>query len=592
MPRKLGNVARSVLVNAPLPVATSTYTVISHQFVINTIQQELANNGFGIKHELYKCTTDAKEAIGKFIVDYNDDPDLSMMYAFVNSYNKMIKFGATFGVYVHESESFMVGQLGDWVRKHTGTADQETADKISEQMANAKDYYDELAQNKKAMQQIDIDADKFGSLLGKFLMKGWLTIDMVSAAVKEYNNPTYSYSTSKDNLWTCYNHILVALRQSNPRTWLANQSAIHLHMCLEFDLTQFDEDDATLANVCEETGITQEEDMEMNNRIEEYSDILLPQDGMSQCPEPLSPCAAHDLETEKEDDSVNDTPEITGIPNGNTMSDTDDEELTQKEKEKAAIHAKNPENVWPEGKTKVRAILDNDVDAMKPVKEASDLDTEEDEDWDKMGMVAIEPAGDEDHVDGVDELPNPNTEVTTVEDEVKDLQFIPTPDEDEIITQDDMTYISVDEYPGVQIGDLVDIDGMYFEVVNIENMEGDDYFGIKAVTMEEEEPAQSEEEHVGPPEMYTGDTIASTDTPFDMEESDEEEIVVEESNSVTHTNDSEEGVKVVIAKEIQELYGYNPEFIFVRKDDVYDVTLESGESFVLAANYINSMVNN
>jgi len=525
MPRKLGNVARSVLVNAPLPVATSTYTVISHQFVINTIQQELANNGFGIKHELYKCTTDAKEAIGKFIVDYNDDPDLSMMYAFVNSYNKMIKFGATFGVYVHESESFMVGQLGDWVRKHTGTADQETADKISEQMANAKDYYDELAQNKRAMQQIDIDADKFGSLLGKFLMKGWLTIDMVSAAVKEYNSPTYSYTTSKDNLWTCYNHILVALRQSNPRTWLANQSAIHLHMCLEFDLTQFDEDDATLANVCEETGTTQEEDMEMDNRIEQYSDILLPQDGMSQCPEPLSPCAAHDLETEKEEAVV-------------------------------------------------------------------DLDAEEDEDWDKMGMVAIESGGDEDHIDGVDELPNPNTEVTTVEDEVKDLQFIPTPDEDEIITQDDITYISVDEYPGVQIGDLVDIDGMYFEVVDIENMEGDDYFGIKAVTMEEEEPAQSEEEHVGPPEMYTGDTIASTDTPFDMEESDEEEIVVEESNSVTHTDDSEEGVKVIIAKEIQELYGYNPEFTFVRKDDVYDVTLESGESFVLAANYINSMVNN
>lgn len=568
MPRKLGNVARSVLVNAPLPVATSTYTVISHQFVINTIQQELANNGFGIKHELYKCTTDANEAIGKFIVDYNDDPDLSMMYAFVNSYNKMIKFGATFGVYVHESESFMVGQLGDWVRKHTGTADQETADKISEQMANAKDYYDELAQNKKAMQQIDIDADKFGSLLGKFLIKGWLTIDMVSAAVKEYNSPTYSYTTSKDNLWTCYNHILVALRQSNPRTWLANQSAIHLYMCLEFDLTQFDEDDATLANVCEETGTTQEEDTEMNNRIEQYSDILLPQDGMAQCPEPLAPCAAHDLETEKDEEYVDDTPEITGIPNGNTMSDTDDEELTEDELASQLYGVDN----------------NNEV--------VHNLDAEEDQDWSKLGMVAIELAGDEDHIDGVDELPNPNTEVTTVEDKVKDLQSIPAPDEDEIITQDDITYVSVDEYPGVQIGDLVDIEGVYYEVVNIENMEGDDYFGIKEVSMEDEEPTQFEEEHVGPPEMYTADTITSTDTTFDIEESDEEEIVVEESNSVTHTNDSEESVKVVIAKEIQELYGYNPEFTFIRKDDIYDVTLESGESFVLAANYINSMVNN
>ena len=62
MPRKLGNVTKDVLVNAPLPVATTTYTVISHQFVIDTINQELANNGFGVKHELYKCTKDAQEA--------------------------------------------------------------------------------------------------------------------------------------------------------------------------------------------------------------------------------------------------------------------------------------------------------------------------------------------------------------------------------------------------------------------------------------------------------------------------------------------------------------------------------------------------
>ena len=240
MPRKLGNVARSILVNAPLPTATTTYTVISHQFIINTIQQELNNNGFGVKHELYKCTKDAQEAIGKFIVDYNNDPDLSMMYAFVNSYNKMIKFGATFGVYVHESESFMVGNLGDWKRKHTGTADSETQEKIQEQMADAKDYYDQLANDKKAMTQIEITKDKFASLLGIFYMRGWMTIDMVSAAVREYNSPTYSYNLPNDNLWTCYNHMLVALRQSNPRVWLANQSYIHLYMTVEFDLANFE----------------------------------------------------------------------------------------------------------------------------------------------------------------------------------------------------------------------------------------------------------------------------------------------------------------------------------------------------------------
>ena len=542
MPRKLGNVTKDVLVNAPLPVATTTYTVISHQFVIDTINQELANNGFGVKHELYKCTKDAQEAVGKFIVDYNSDPDLSMMYAFVNSYNKMIKFGATFGVYVHESESFMVGQLGDWNRKHTGTADFETQQKIEEQMADAKDYYDQLANDKAAMQKIDITRDKFGALLGTLFLRGWLTIDMVSLAAKEFDNPSYTYSTAKDNLWTCYNHILVALRQSNPRVWLANQSAIHLYMTLEFDLAQFDVDETTDGDVCQETGTTQEESNQMDNVIEQYSDILLPQDGMSECP------------PEEEQRNI-DAPEITGIPNGDTMSDT------------------------------------------------SDLDAEEDEDWEKMGAVAIDPDGDEDHIDGVDELPNPDTTITTVE----DVQSIPADNVAEVT--EDYVYVSEDEYSDAKTGDIIEIDYSYYEVKHVTTIEGDNYLALSKVNMDTVEEVSEEEEkemmaeayqddidngeypqdeHVGPPEMYTGDTIPSTDTPFDMEVSNE---VVDEVPLQRTEVSNEEVVRGIISNQIQDLYGYNPEFTFTKKDEFYDITLDSGESFVLQANYIDSMVN-
>ena len=226
--------------------------------------------------------------------------------------------------------------------------------------------HDRLANDKAAMQKIDITQDKFASLLGIFYVRGWMTVDMVSAATKEYFKPTYKYSTPKDNLWTCYNHILVALRQSNPRVWLANQSAIHLYMCLEFDLAQFDVDETADEDVCQETGTTQEEDYDMfvlqffhegeDGELDTERCLLINKDdyhnGDKNYPnfshyadgivfgEEMSILINDSVNLLGLDDQVElflpqvpaiDTPEITGIPNGNTMSDTDDEEYTEDE---------------------------------------------------------------------------------------------------------------------------------------------------------------------------------------------------------------------------------------------------------------------
>ena len=48
MPKKIGNVDRTVLTGAALPPATKTYTVISHSYAINTIMQALEDNGFEV----------------------------------------------------------------------------------------------------------------------------------------------------------------------------------------------------------------------------------------------------------------------------------------------------------------------------------------------------------------------------------------------------------------------------------------------------------------------------------------------------------------------------------------------------------------
>jgi len=82
--KRTGIVPRNILVDAALPAATATYTVISHGFIINSILQTLNAKGFTVSKEQYTCSENAQIATGVFHINYGNDPDLGMLFAFSN----------------------------------------------------------------------------------------------------------------------------------------------------------------------------------------------------------------------------------------------------------------------------------------------------------------------------------------------------------------------------------------------------------------------------------------------------------------------------------------------------------------------------
>ena len=100
MPKKIQECTRAHLISVPLPQHAASYTVITHQFVIDHSFQALANAGFVITEEEYRCTADGQIAQGIYKLQYNNDPDLSMMFAWTNSYNKQVKFKCIVGAYI------------------------------------------------------------------------------------------------------------------------------------------------------------------------------------------------------------------------------------------------------------------------------------------------------------------------------------------------------------------------------------------------------------------------------------------------------------------------------------------------------------
>ena len=228
MPKKIKECSKAQLIAVDLPTHGDSYTVISHESVINYVYTELAAAGFGVVSETFRATADGQIAHGIHVLQYQSDPELSMMFAWTNSYNKQVRFKCGVGAYVNHVGTFMVhGDMGSWARKHTGTADEETVETIKGQIKDAQMYYDQLKADKDAMKEIKMNKRKQAQLLGiLFAEYQILTTEQASMVRSEMMKPTHVFEDTS-SLWAFYNYVTTALQASHPKTWMEDQRVLH-----------------------------------------------------------------------------------------------------------------------------------------------------------------------------------------------------------------------------------------------------------------------------------------------------------------------------------------------------------------------------
>ena len=228
MPKKIKDCTWDYLTGIPLPVHADTYTVISHENVMDYSKTALINAGFTIEREEYRATADGQIAQGVFRLHYGTDQELSMMFAWTNSYNKQVRFKCGVGAYINTNGTVMVcGDMGNWARKHTGTADTETIATIADQVTNAHMYYNQLVSDKNVMQTISMTKRKQAQLLGiLFAEYQILTTEQASIVRQQMDKPSYVFADN-NSLWAFYNYVTLALQQSHPKTWMEDQRILH-----------------------------------------------------------------------------------------------------------------------------------------------------------------------------------------------------------------------------------------------------------------------------------------------------------------------------------------------------------------------------
>lgn len=585
MPTKIGTVDKLALINAALPTATKTYTVISHEYIIDTINDALTANGFTVKEEVYRCTLDAKVAHGVFMINYDDDPDLGLMYTFSNSYDKSLKFKAAIGAYSLVNGSYIVNETDNWKRKHTGKSDLETEELINEHIQNVHQYFDQLKQDKESMRNIDITRETFSGLIGELYMNDFLGTDQLSVIHKEDKVPTHNHVDDKYNLWTCYLQITNALRQTHPNKWMQHQCAVHLFFISRFDLVTFDEEESTE----EETVTASTEQQPVIDGILDGVETLEPLPG-------FSPALVEEVEPEEFVDPAQlDIDDVI-----NEVINEVEQSVISSDKEESPFMAEHPGH--PE------ATIDaNGKDIVKEEAETADL-----------------------------------------------------------------IFFTAEDFPGKSIGDFLEIDNIYYEILSKDVLDGTDYWGCKEMEIMEEDETPSATLELGgitaevdlteepvvtyppltnldgtKPEEVLTEIVAEkveamleeeivelgTDTnsylpeepsvlpiveevnmnalpdiapptqpeileQVEIPEAVNEEVMEElEAETETEATDIPEEleedtspVKQAIADELEEIYGDVPNFTYTLADNQYNILLDSGETITLASAYIDAVI--
>jgi hypothetical protein len=256
MPVKTSFVTEQYIRNAVLPNHGKRYTVIPHGYIIDETRKELANAGFQINQELYKTSLDGQVAQGVYHLNYGNDPDMGLMFAWSNSYNKQMKFKCAVGAQVFICMNGVVsGDLGSYNRKHTGSALNDVTISLSNQISRAKEYYDNLVADKEMLKQVNLTSSEAGSVVGKlFIDQEILTLTQVGMIKREMDAPTHQYNAAPNSAWTLYNHITLALKDSHPMTYLSDHQKLH-----NFFVNEFGQLKSVYQDVVEETDDIQED---------------------------------------------------------------------------------------------------------------------------------------------------------------------------------------------------------------------------------------------------------------------------------------------------------------------------------------------
>lgn len=230
--------ALELLQSAVIPARTDSYTPIAHATIDTNTKNILRDLGFVISKINYRSSTDGMVGQAEYHLNYGNDPDMGLMVAWQNSYNKLVSFKYAVGAHVMVcSNGCVAGDIGAYKRKHTGTADIEAFEIMRNYLYGAKQIFDKLVSDKEHLKKINLEASDMAAILGRmFIHKEIITSTQINIIKREMQNPTHDYGVPPNNAWALYNYTTFAFKEDSPRNWMKRHIDLHQFFSENFDI--------------------------------------------------------------------------------------------------------------------------------------------------------------------------------------------------------------------------------------------------------------------------------------------------------------------------------------------------------------------
>jgi hypothetical protein len=224
--RKIPSVTEAQLASVTIPNHGKRYAPITYTQIIAEVKRQAAANGIDIVDSVYRTTEGGKIATGQYFLNYGNDPDIKLMFAWTNSYNKMRRFSCGMGTYVSVClNGMLTADYSKYSRKHIGSAKKgntayvEMVNQIEEQFKLAANVFAKMVQDKNSMIDRSLTNTEINELLGRLFMDDVVGSVQMNIVKQQIKAPAYTYSGEKNSLWHFYNHVTHALKEEHPMSF-------------------------------------------------------------------------------------------------------------------------------------------------------------------------------------------------------------------------------------------------------------------------------------------------------------------------------------------------------------------------------------
>ena len=222
--------------NVPVPLSTSTYSAVPHKDVIESVMEQLDKRNMKIISEKYNVAAKGDKLIGYFDIEFDGDSEMGTRFAFRNSYDKSMSVAPVSGSSVFICSNGMVKGDMKYVRKHTGEVAKELNSVIIRTIESMESEFLDLKRHSEQMKSIELKKDKAAEMYGRlFMIEDIITPNQLSIVKKQLDESSFD-EFKEESVWSAYNHVTYALKESHPLNYINQHVDFHKFMQKEYSL--------------------------------------------------------------------------------------------------------------------------------------------------------------------------------------------------------------------------------------------------------------------------------------------------------------------------------------------------------------------